>query len=123
MTGAIPQAVLVLVASILLLTILLGLFRIWRGPDLADRMLTAQLFGSTGVGLLLVLGELQQMPSLRNVALTLSLLAAMSTVAFVSRVGRTGSDDTRRPDAASAAIAPTDSSDPPSAPENGGDRE
>lgn len=91
MSPAAPDIVLQLVAAILLGTMVLGLVRVWLGPDLADRMLTAQLFGTTGVALLLVLSELQQMPSLRNVALTLALLAVMATVAFVSRVWRADS--------------------------------
>ena len=76
------------VALLLLLTLALGLIRIWRGPTIADRMLAAQLFGTTGVGLLLVLAELQQMPALRDVALVLALLAVMAVLAFVARVWR-----------------------------------
>lgn len=89
------DGILTLVAAILLGTVMLGLIRIWLGPEVADRMLTAQLFGSTGVALLLVLSELQQLPPLRDVALTLSLLAVMATVAFVSRVWRA---DRRHPE-------------------------
>ena len=77
-----------LVALLLLVTLVLGLIRIWRGPTVADRMLAAQLFGTTGVGLLLVLAELQQMPALRDVALVLALLAVMAVLAFVARVWR-----------------------------------
>lgn len=77
-----------LVAVLLLVTLVLGLIRIWRGPTVADRMLAAQLFGTTGVGLLLVLAELQQIPALRDVALVLALLAVMAVLAFVARVWR-----------------------------------
>jgi len=77
-----------LVAVLLLVTLVLGLIRIWRGPTVADRMLAAQLFGTTGVGLLLVLAELQRMPALRDVALVLALLAVMAVLAFVARVWR-----------------------------------
>lgn len=76
------------VALLLLVTLVLGLIRIWRGPTVADRMLAAQLFGTTGVGLLLVLAELQQIPALRDVALVLALLAVMAVLAFVARVWR-----------------------------------
>jgi multicomponent Na+:H+ antiporter subunit F len=76
------------VALLLLITLVLGLIRIWRGPTVADRMLAAQLFGTTGVGLLLVLAELQRMPALRDVALVLALLAVMAVLAFVARVWR-----------------------------------
>jgi len=82
-----------LVAVLLLVTLVLGLIRIWRGPTVADRMLAAQLFGTTGVGLLLVLAELQQMPALRDVALVLALLAVMAVLAFVARVWRQDPND------------------------------
>lgn len=77
-----------LVALVLVGTVMLGLYRIWRGPGLGDRMLVAQLFGTTGVAVLVVLSELQQMPALRDVALVLALLGVLSTVAFVARVWR-----------------------------------
>ncbi len=76
------------VATILLVLLLLGLVRIWRGPAPADRMLASQLFGTTGVALLLVLAESQGQPALRDVALVLALLAVLATVAFVTRVLR-----------------------------------
>lgn len=60
----------------------LGCLRILRGPSLADRMLAAQLFGTTGVALLLVLAQTQQMPALRDVALVVVLLALLAVVVF-----------------------------------------
>jgi multicomponent Na+:H+ antiporter subunit F len=81
------------VALLLLVTLAMGLIRIWRGPTIADRMLAAQLFGTTGVALLLVLAELQQMHALRDVALVLALLAAMAVLAFVARVWRREPED------------------------------
>lgn len=74
------------VALFLLVNLLVALVRIWRGPYPADRMLASQLFGTTGVALLLVLAEVQSMPSLRDVALTLALLSILAVVAFVTRV-------------------------------------
>lgn len=76
------------VAAFLLLTLLIALIRIWRGPSPADRMLASQLFGTTGVGLLLVLAHAQSMPALLDVALTLALLSVLAIVAFVTRVVR-----------------------------------
>ncbi|MDO8863101.1 monovalent cation/H+ antiporter complex subunit F [Haliea sp. E1-2-M8] len=81
------------VAAVLLFLLLLGLLRIWRGPAPADRMLASQLFGTTGVALLLVLAESQAEPALRDVALVLALLAVLSTVAFVTRVLRIANAD------------------------------
>lgn len=79
---------LVAVAVFLLLTILAGLLRVLRGPTPADRMLAAQLFGTTGVAILLLLGRGLGMPALRDVALLFVLLGALATIAFVKRFWR-----------------------------------
>ncbi|MDR9424323.1 MAG: monovalent cation/H+ antiporter complex subunit F [Marinobacter sp.] len=89
------------VAAFLLLTLLIALIRIWRGPDTADRMLASQLFATTGVALLLLLAQAQAMPALVDVALTLALLSVLAIVAFVTRVVRIdepSSDGGRRDD-------------------------
>lgn len=70
-------------ALALFASLALAFIRVWNGPSVADRMLSAQLFGSTGVALLLVLAEIMKIPALRDVALVLALLAAMAMVAFV----------------------------------------
>lgn len=76
----------VIVATVLLILIALGLLRILWGPTPADRMLAAQLFGSTGVAILLLLGRGTETESLQDVALVFALLAVVSTVAFVRRL-------------------------------------
>jgi multicomponent Na+:H+ antiporter subunit F len=73
-------------ALFLLFNIAAGLVRIVRGPTPADSMLAAQLFGTTGVAVLLLLAEAQGLPALRDVALTFVLLAVLSAVAFVRRL-------------------------------------
>jgi multicomponent Na+:H+ antiporter subunit F len=73
------------VALFLLGTIFMGLLRVFRGPRSADRMLASQLFGTTGVAILLLLAEGLQQPDLRNVALLFALLGALAVVAFVKR--------------------------------------
>ena len=78
----------VAVALVLLLTVIAGLWRILRGPTPADRMLAAQLFGTTGVAMLLLLAQGLAIPSLRDVALVFALLAAVAIAAFVQRVWR-----------------------------------
>jgi len=83
-------------AVLLLASLVLGLIRIWHGPGFADRMLAAQLFGTTGVAVLLVLAESLQMPVLRDVALVLALLAILAVLAFVARVW--DPDDTDKPE-------------------------
>jgi multicomponent Na+:H+ antiporter subunit F len=72
-------------AALLVATVLAGLVRVVRGPTPADRMLAAQLFGTTGVTVLLLMAEPLDMPAARDVALVLALLAAITTVAFVVR--------------------------------------
>jgi multicomponent Na+:H+ antiporter subunit F len=74
------------VAVFLLLNVLAGLLRVVRGPTLADRMLVAQLFGTTGVTVLLVLASEPGRSALRDVALVFALLAAIVVVAFVQLV-------------------------------------
>ncbi len=76
------------VGAFLLLTLLIALVRIWRGPAPSDRMLASQLFGTTGVALLLVLAEAQGSAALRDVALVLALLSVLAVVGFVTRVVR-----------------------------------
>jgi multicomponent Na+:H+ antiporter subunit F len=71
------------VSAFLLLTVLVGLIRVARGPTLADRILVAQLFGTTGVAVLLLLSADPGMASLRNVALVFAILAPITVVALV----------------------------------------
>jgi multicomponent Na+:H+ antiporter subunit F len=73
---------------LLLLTLAAGLWRIRRGPTAADRMLAAQLFGTTATAVLLLLAEVSAVPALRDVALVLALLAAITVTAFTRRARR-----------------------------------
>ncbi len=72
-------------AFFLLINLAAALIRAARGPTSADRMLAALLFGSTGVGILVLLAFIQRLPALIDVALTLALLAAISGIAFAQR--------------------------------------
>lgn len=74
------------VALFLLLNVAAGLVRIWQGPTAADRMLAAQLFGTTGIAVLLLLGSAAPDRSARDVALIFALLASLAAVAFVRRL-------------------------------------
>jgi multicomponent Na+:H+ antiporter subunit F len=77
-------------ALFLLLNVIAGMVRVLLGPTRADRMLAAQLFGTSGVAVLLLLAEGQARPALRDVALVFAVLAAVAAVAFVSSVRREG---------------------------------
>lgn len=81
------------VALFLLANLVAALIAAERGPTPADRMLTALLFGSTGVGVLVLLGAAMRLPSLVDVALTLALLAAIAGIAFARRAWRGTADD------------------------------
>jgi multicomponent Na+:H+ antiporter subunit F len=80
-------SVLEIAATVLLLTLLVGLIRVWRGPRAEDRMLAGQLFGTTGVAILLVLAARHDQSSLRDIALVLAALAIVTVATFVGRVG------------------------------------
>ncbi|UQB43418.1 pH regulation protein F [Thiomicrospira microaerophila] len=71
------------VAFILLMTMAFGLIRVMRGPMRVDRMLAAQLLGTSSVGILLLLAMAFDQSALRDVALVFALLAAISGLAFV----------------------------------------
>jgi multicomponent Na+:H+ antiporter subunit F len=105
------NTVLGLTAGLLALTLLVGLVRVLIGPGMVDRMLAAQLFGTTGVAILLVSAEQRAEPALRDVALVLAMLGVVATVAFVARVWR--------PDA--IIDPPSDPHPPPSGPSDSGD--
>jgi len=80
-------------ALYLVLNIAVSMLRVFRGPGVADRLMSAQLFGTTGVAVLLLLAETSGLGALRNVALVFVLLAVLVTLAF-TRAGRAaGLDD------------------------------
>ena len=56
-----------------------------RQPSVSDRMLSAQLLGTNGVGLMLLLSLVQHQSGLIDVALVLALLAAVVVIAFTRR--------------------------------------
>lgn len=72
-------------ALILLLTIAIGLVRVVRGPTATDRMLAAQLFGTTAVAILLLLGQAGGNTASWDVALIFALLTAIAAATFVRR--------------------------------------
>jgi multicomponent Na+:H+ antiporter subunit F len=70
-------------AGVVVALVALGLVRILRGPGDADRMMAAQLLGTGGAAALLLAGAAVGEGSVADVALTLALLAAFASVAFV----------------------------------------
>lgn len=77
------------VALLLLANIAAGLARVVIGPHPADRMSGVLLFGTTAVGMLLVLAEVTGTAAIRDVALVLVVLAA-TIVMIVSTTRESG---------------------------------
>lgn len=77
-------------AGFVLLMVALGWIRILRGPDRAERMMAAQLFGTGGIAALLLLGAATGVGAVVDVALTLAVLAVFASIAFVKAGGGDG---------------------------------
>ncbi len=75
-------------ACILLLSVAAGLWRVWRGPTHADRLMAVQLFGTSGAAILMLLAVSQDQPALLDAALVLALLAAVVCAALVQLLRR-----------------------------------
>lgn len=84
------MTILPFLAAALLAVMLAGLVRIAAGPTDADRMLAAQLMGTSAVALVIVLGAAMGQPALFDVALVFAVLAAVALICFVA-AGRGGS--------------------------------
>lgn len=69
-------------ATFLVATVIVGIIRVARGPTFADRLLVTQLFGTSGVAVLLLLAADPGLAALRDVALIFALLAPITVVAF-----------------------------------------
>ena len=72
-------------ALVLMAGIAAGLIRVAVGPTPSDRMMAAQLMGTSGIGVVLLLAPVLAVPALIDVALIFSLLAAVAVAAFTRR--------------------------------------
>ena len=79
------NAFLTTAALALLLTLGAGLIRVLLGPTPSDRLMAAQLMGTTGIAILLLLAPVVRVPALIDVALVFALLAAVAVAAFTRR--------------------------------------
>ena len=70
------------VTTVLLANVAASFWRILRGPQPEDRLIAAQLLGTTAVGILLLLAQAAGAPSLRYVGLVFASLAAVTIVAY-----------------------------------------
>lgn len=78
-----------MVAIVLLLSLGGGMIQVSRGPTPGDRLLVIQLLGTAAVAMLILISAATNNPALVDVALVLSLLAAITLVAFVRRTWTT----------------------------------
>jgi multicomponent Na+:H+ antiporter subunit F len=85
-------------AIFVLAMVALGLVRILRGPGDADRMMAAQLLGTGGIASLLLAGTATGEAATIDVALTLALLAAFASFAFVKAQSAPTLDDSVQED-------------------------
>jgi len=86
---------LLLAAGFVLATVALGLVGILRGSRAADSMMAIQLLGTGGIAALLLLGAATGEAAVVDVALTLALLAAFASFAFVKAAGDAAGQDTK----------------------------
>jgi multicomponent Na+:H+ antiporter subunit F len=84
------SAIFIFTALVLLVSMAAGLVRVVIGPSPADRMMAAQLLGTSGIAILLLLSAALEVPALTDVGLIFALLAAVSVAAFTRR--RVGQD-------------------------------
>jgi multicomponent Na+:H+ antiporter subunit F len=70
-------------SAILLATVAAGLWRFFKGPTAADRLMVTQLFGTTGVAVCLLLSTALDNAAIIDVALALAPLAVITTAAFI----------------------------------------
>ncbi|MCC5930902.1 MAG: hypothetical protein JJU28_16780 [Cyclobacteriaceae bacterium] len=73
----------IIVIVFLLLNIALGLVRLLRGPTVADRLLSTQLFGTAGMAILMVLAGYMEDLTLLNVVITFNVLSILLVICLV----------------------------------------
>lgn len=84
---------MIIAAEVLLgfvgLALLLGAWRLWRGPSLADRVVAMDLLVITAVAAVGLLSIIYKLPALIDIAVVLALIAFIATVAFAWYMERT----------------------------------
>lgn len=83
---------LAMAALLLGLNLVVAVLGVLRHPGANDRMLSVQLLGTHGIGLILLLASSQAQHGLTDVALVLALLGAVVVIAFTRREAETSDD-------------------------------
>jgi multicomponent Na+:H+ antiporter subunit F len=76
---------LIAAAVIVIVTVAAGLARVLRGPGNAERMMAAQLLGTGGIAALILFGAATGYGAAVDLALTLAMLAAFASIAFIKK--------------------------------------
>ncbi|MEM8852573.1 MAG: monovalent cation/H+ antiporter complex subunit F [Pseudomonadota bacterium] len=85
---------LLIIAALTLVSVAAALWRVASGPTTVDRMMGAQLVGTSGVAILILLAPTSRSGwAALDVAVVLALLAAFASIAFVKAVSRDGRGD------------------------------
>lgn len=71
-------------AALILGTAAVGLARVLRGPGDVDRVMAAQLLGTGGVAVLLLVSFATRVRAVIDVALVLTVISAFASAAFVT---------------------------------------
>jgi len=83
-------------AGFVLTMVALGLIVILQRPAEVDHMMAAQLLGTGGVAVLVLLAAATETPAIVDVALLLALFAAFAAVAFVRSASGSKSESRER---------------------------
>jgi multicomponent Na+:H+ antiporter subunit F len=83
-------------ALFVLAMVALGLYRILSGPSATDRMMAAQIIGSGGVAILVLLSFALEMPAVIDAALMLAILAVFASAGFVGSASQQSRNGTRK---------------------------
>ncbi|QDU71573.1 monovalent cation/H+ antiporter complex subunit F [Mucisphaera calidilacus] len=81
------EVVLIIGLVLVVAGVILCLYRIVKGPHLADRVLAADALGLQVVGLVLVLAIATRIDAFFDTALTVAIIGFASTVAFGQYIG------------------------------------
>jgi multicomponent Na+:H+ antiporter subunit F len=81
-------------AAFVLATVAIGLIRLLHGPTDADRIMAAQLLGTGGAAVLVLVAIATSTPAVVDVALVLALVAAFASAAFAAGAPGADRDDT-----------------------------
>lgn len=65
-----------------------GLWRLWRGPTMADRVVAMDLMVITALSGIVLMSIMYDLPALVDIAIVLALIAFIATVAFAWYIER-----------------------------------